>query len=189
MAGTDVPAAVESLPTGQSAQGEQSSSEEQRQPIASPDTTRLESEIRFLQRNVEELELAQIRLKQRFVRLLIVILLLSGFALFWIIQSENRTATQMTALKTALDALHINSVSHAPLSNGAPVTFYQWKQGDPPVRLIKYNEGICFLTGVSGHFLGGGEQVRLWIGSDGFWYLGGQSQQQGVSAECAVVRY
>lgn len=180
MGGPDIPATIES---------EQPPKEEQRQPVASSDNTRLESEIRFLQQNIEELESSQIRLKQQIVRLLIVILLLAGFGVFWIVQSENRDAREVTVLKTALDAFQKNNGSLPPILTGKSVAFYQWKQGDPPLRLIKYTDGICFLTGISGHFLGGGEQVRLWIDSDGYWYLGGQSQQQGVAAECAVVRY
>ncbi len=70
----------------------------------------------------------------------------------------------------------------------ARVEFCHWKQGDPPLRLIRQEEGFCALTAVSGRFEGAGEQARVYIGDDGYWYLGGQSNQEGVSADCMVVR-
>lgn len=67
--------------------------------------------------------------------------------------------------------------------------FARWEQGQPPVKLIRSNEGYCALTMVRGHFAGGGEHVRVWVDEDGFWYLGGHSYQHEVSAECVIVRY
>lgn len=64
-----------------------------------------------------------------------------------------------------------------------------WHQGQPPVRLIRKDAGFCALSLVTGAFAGGGEIVKVWIGPDGFWYLGGQSGQEGVGAECIVVHY
>ena len=69
------------------------------------------------------------------------------------------------------------------------ITFARWHQGSPPTRLIRSDEGFCFLTAVGGHFQGGGESVRVYVGDDGYWYLGGQSMQQGVWAECGIIRY
>lgn len=65
----------------------------------------------------------------------------------------------------------------------------KWSQGQPPVRLIRAEEGFCALTQVTGSFQGGGEAVRVYVGDDGYWYLGGDSHQEGVGAECIVVRY
>ena len=67
--------------------------------------------------------------------------------------------------------------------------FAHWEQGQPPVKLIRSNEGFCALTMVRGRFEGCGEDVRVWVGEDGFWYLGGHSFQADVTAECVVVRY
>lgn len=69
------------------------------------------------------------------------------------------------------------------------VSFSHWEQGQPPLRLIKGTEGICVLTKVTGHFAGGGESVRVWIDDDGYWYLGGDSHQADVAADCAVLKY
>lgn len=57
------------------------------------------------------------------------------------------------------------------------------------MRLIRKDAGFCALSLVTGAFAGGGEIVKVWIGPDGFWYLGGQSGQEGVGAECIVVHY
>jgi hypothetical protein len=65
----------------------------------------------------------------------------------------------------------------------------RWQQGDAPIRLIRKEEGFCALTLVTGHFEGAGEMVRVYVADDGYWYLGGDSQQEGVAAECIVVRY
>ena len=70
-----------------------------------------------------------------------------------------------------------------------PVEFRTWHHGEPPVRLIRQDEGFCALTLVTGHFQGGGEVVKVYIGEDGYWYLGGQSGQEGVAAKCVIVRY
>lgn len=43
--------------------------------------------------------------------------------------------------------------------------------------MIAKEEGFCFLTEVGGHFAGGGESVRVYIGEDGYWYLHGKSAQ------------
>lgn len=64
-----------------------------------------------------------------------------------------------------------------------------WAQGEPAVRLIRKEEGFCALTKVTGCFAGGGEVVQVYVGDDGWWYLGGASQQEGVAAECVVVRF
>lgn len=69
------------------------------------------------------------------------------------------------------------------------VEFHQWQQGQPPVRLIRKDEGFCALTSVTGRFEGDGEQARVYVGADDYWYLGGKSAQRGVAAECMVVRY
>ena len=54
---------------------------------------------------------------------------------------------------------------------------YTWNRNDPPVRMIAKDEGFCFLSEVGGHFAGGGEATSVYIGDDGFWYLGGHSAQ------------
>lgn len=66
-----------------------------------------------------------------------------------------------------------------PAGDPVPVTYraYEWEHGQPPVRMIRADEGICFLTAVRGHFAGGGEEVRVYIGDDGYWYLGGNAGQ------------
>ena len=64
-----------------------------------------------------------------------------------------------------------------------------WSQGEPPVRLIRQDEGFCALTKVMGHFAGDGESVQVHVAEDGYWYLDGTSQQQDVGGECVVVRY
>jgi hypothetical protein len=51
-----------------------------------------------------------------------------------------------------------------------------WRQGEPPLRLIREDEGFRALSLVTGHFQGGGELVKVYMGDDGYWYLGGHSR-------------
>jgi hypothetical protein len=78
----------------------------------------------------------------------------------------------------------------APDTAPAPAAFEtrRWQQGDAPIRLIRKDEGFCALTMVTGHFEGAGEMVRVYVADDGYWYLGGDSHQEGVAAECIIVR-
>ena len=70
-----------------------------------------------------------------------------------------------------------------------PIETRIWHQGEPPVRIMPQADGFCALSSVSGHFAGDGETVHVYIGNDGYWYLGDDSHQHGVSAECIVMRY
>ena len=47
---------------------------------------------------------------------------------------------------------------------------------------IHKQQGLCFLTRISGKFEGGGEYVEVYIGKDDYWYLKGNSHQQDVAA-------
>src|SRR4051794_4165820 len=47
---------------------------------------------------------------------------------------------------------------------------YRWKRGEPPVRMIRKDEGVCYLSQVQGHFAGAGESVGVYLDADGFWY-------------------
>ena len=77
---------------------------------------------------------------------------------------------------------------HAPAASPALYETKVWHQGEAPIRLIRKEEGFCALTLVTGSFQGGGEMVKVYVADDGYWYLGGESQQEGVAAECIVVR-
>ena len=64
---------------------------------------------------------------------------------------------------------------------------YTWNQGELPTRLIPADLGMCVLNAVHGEFLGHGEEVSIYE-SDGWWVLGGRSQQEGVggAATCLM---
>lgn len=83
--------------------------------------------------------------------------------------------------------LEVPSLRLHPATDG--VEFRHWRQGEPPVKLIRKEEGFCALTGVGGGFAGGGEEAHVYIDDDGYWYLGGKSMQSGMSADCVIVRY
>ena len=60
---------------------------------------------------------------------------------------------------------------------------FQWAQGQPALALESANTHVCVLSGVSGHFAGTGEMVKVTIGANNTWVLDGFSQQSGVSGE------
>ena len=66
------------------------------------------------------------------------------------------------------------------------VVRYEWRQGNPAIRMMSVRDGLCYLSGVQGKFLGGGELVSIW-NKNGYWWLGGKSMQHGVAAEAMCV--
>ena len=56
-----------------------------------------------------------------------------------------------------------------------------WSQGQPAKGLGPTSDRVCFLTGLKGNFVGGGERVRVYA-SGGSWYLEGNSAHTGVGA-------
>jgi hypothetical protein len=76
-------------------------------------------------------------------------------------------------------------VSQAPLTQpvfpGRYSLEYVWRQGNAPVNMGSTNGRVCFLTGMSGKFEGGGEMIRTRV-SNGSWFLDGTSSQAGVAA-------
>lgn len=64
---------------------------------------------------------------------------------------------------------------------------YQWEQGKPPIKMSKADHASCFLTAVRGSFKGAGELVRVYLGNDGYWYLGGSSGQNDVLGQAICI--
>jgi hypothetical protein len=63
-----------------------------------------------------------------------------------------------------------------------------WSQGQPAVPLgVKSDEGLCFLTRITGKFMGGGEEVAIRYTENGF-VLTGSSQQDGVAASARCLK-
>ncbi len=59
---------------------------------------------------------------------------------------------------------------------------YSWSQGLSSVQMQPTSTHVCVLTKVSGDFDGGGESVRLYQ-SNGWWFMGGSSQQSGIGGQ------
>ena len=157
-------------------------------------TIRLESEIRYLIERADAAESELAAWQQKIWRLAMLGLLVIAVFVFFLVQLKLTNARLDTGLKSVLarignaDPAKSGSLS-GPAWHSSAVYFVTWNQGEDPVRLIKQTDGFCFLTKVTGHFQGDGESVRLWIDPDGYWYLGGDSHQLGISAQCAVLRY
>ncbi len=58
-----------------------------------------------------------------------------------------------------------------------------WNQGSSPTPLANSGSNFCYLTRVSGRFAGDGEWAQVWDdGTKNSWFVGGTSQQAGVTA-------
>ncbi|HEX3344462.1 MAG TPA: hypothetical protein VHS09_07800 [Polyangiaceae bacterium] len=58
---------------------------------------------------------------------------------------------------------------------------FEWDQNLGHVTVMwPVSEGMCFLTGMSGHYQGTGENIHIEI-DNGYWVLTGASQQQSVA--------
>ncbi len=91
-----------------------------------------------------------------------------------------------TAVVPAANATPAQRVTAAPLPG---TTVDVWSQYDQyPRRMMRVDDGFCYLTAVHGNFRGGGEVVRIW-NQDGYWMLGGQSGQQDVTGVATCVSY
>jgi hypothetical protein len=74
-------------------------------------------------------------------------------------------------------------------SLAAEVEKYHWQAGDEPIRMIHRNEGICFLSKIGGIWNRPGDEARVWIGDDGFWYLAGGDAEMKAFAQAMSVRF
>jgi hypothetical protein len=70
-----------------------------------------------------------------------------------------------------------------------PVTVHEIKQGEPDLRMIRANEGVCFMSGMSGKFEGGGEEIGIYVDDQGWRTLYVRSQQVDVRAKATCIRY
>jgi hypothetical protein len=71
----------------------------------------------------------------------------------------------------------IGSASQALTSLGP----YGWMQGQPSTLLGRVRDVNCYLTWITGHYAGWGEKIEITRDSN-WWWLGGTSQQNDVSA-------
>ena len=65
---------------------------------------------------------------------------------------------------------------------------FTWNQGNNPTSMIRERSGACFLTSIQGKFEGDKEKVEI-SRQNGQWFLGGSSDQFGVSAEATCVQW
>jgi hypothetical protein len=70
-------------------------------------------------------------------------------------------------------------------------TAADWSQyNNHNINLLPASDGFCFLTRMTGHFLGGGELVSVdRDDASGYWVLGGVSGQDGVAASAHCVTW
>lgn len=67
-------------------------------------------------------------------------------------------------------------------------SFYDWKLGDKPVKMLHKDIGFCYLIGINGALSGGGEAAQITLGKDGYWYLSGRSLAGGLNLRAVGVK-
>ncbi len=70
----------------------------------------------------------------------------------------------------------------------AEVKEYRWSSGDKPVKMIAKSEGFCYLSMVGGGFRGFGEEAKVYVGPDDYWYLDGKTGGTPLRARAISVR-
>jgi hypothetical protein len=83
---------------------------------------------------------------------------------------------------------YLGQVGEVAYVGGDPSSLgqYYWNQGDYQVTMARTDEAICFLTGITGRFMGIGEEVEI-AEDRGFWVLRGKSGQNSVGARARCV--
>ena len=69
------------------------------------------------------------------------------------------------------------------------VESYRWQKDDKPIKMLRPDEGFCFLSGINGGFRGGGERVSVTLKDDGFYYLEGNTMLKMTSGEAVAIRF
>jgi hypothetical protein len=67
-------------------------------------------------------------------------------------------------------------------------TKFRWENNGPPVKMIHKDEGFCYISDLGGALDGGGENVRVYISDDGYWYLHGTTAHGFLVAEAMAVK-
>ena len=88
-----------------------------------------------------------------------------------------------------LSARATSIVRLMPTMFKSEVKEFHWRNGDPAVRMLHKNEGICVLTAVEGHFEGAGEEIAVRLKNDGYWYLEGRSHQSDLGASAVGIEW
>lgn len=66
---------------------------------------------------------------------------------------------------------------------------HTWNAGDKPLRLIHSDEGIAFLSGLTGTLAGQSDYARVRLDEDGYWYLEGRSvNKSDIIARAMTIR-
>ena len=87
------------------------------------------------------------------------------------------------------DALRVIDARLAAFEMSRDTVAFEWSNGQQPVEMIAVNDGICYLTLITGFFENMGEDVaKIFILGD-YWHLGGSTSRFGTGAEARCWRF
>ena len=65
---------------------------------------------------------------------------------------------------------------------------FTWEQAGSAVRMIRQEDGFCYLSSMTGRFGRLRDEIRVFVGPDGWWYLDGKSTWNNAAATAVAVR-
>jgi hypothetical protein len=86
-----------------------------------------------------------------------------------------------------LGAAAVSVRPSSPKIFGTDIREVTWTRGSPPIKLLRQDQGLCFLTMVTGGMQGDGDSAGLKLANDGYWYLSGSGNI--LSAGAVVIRH
>ena len=93
---------------------------------------------------------------------------------------------------TSTDFIGVRATAATELKPGCfspQVARFEWSAGKAPTKMLHKKDGICLLAGIRGALRGYGEEVKIELADDGYWYLEGKSAQGGLRATALGIKW
>ena len=87
------------------------------------------------------------------------------------------------------EALRVIDARLAAFEISPDTVTFEWRNSQEPVQMIAVNDGICYLTLITGFFENMGEDVAKVFVLGDYWYLGGSTSRYGTGAEARCWRF
>lgn len=66
---------------------------------------------------------------------------------------------------------------------------FEWLAGGKDSKMIRADEGVCYVSLIKGNFAGGGEKVWIEKREDGFYWLTGKSGQEELGVQATALKF
>ncbi len=104
-------------------------------------------------------------------------------------KGDLQEATELLSAKLKIQALAAaKQERHAADPPLFTCETFTWRENQQPTKMIRKEEGFCYLSGINGGFVGGAESGLVYIGDDGYWYLKGLTNQGFLRLQAVAVK-